>query len=246
MSNYYNKTEIDTKVSGLQTSVTNLDKRESTHYNGIQGRIAGVQNHISELIEIHNTDVVGLNIKIEKIKGNTGPQGVKGPQGSRGVQGAKGAKGATPSTSNFVTTNTVQTISGNKTFTGTQCKFTNYTVFSNGAGTSSDIRFKTNITSITNVLEDILKIDIFNYTWDKEGEKCFDTLGISAQQMEELGEPFSKLVHIAEDEDKTRSVEYSKLSVIAIKAIQEMYEENKILKNKIHELELKIDNLISK
>ena len=243
MSNYYDKSEINTKVSGLQTSVTNLDKRESTHYNGIRERIAGVQNHILELIEIHNTDVVGLNTKIEKIKGNTGPQGVKGPQGSRGVQGSRGA---TPSTSNFVTTNTVQTISGNKTFTGTQCKFTNYVVFSNGAGTSSDIRFKTNITPITNVLEDILKIDIFNYTWDKEGEKCFDTLGISAQQMEELGEPFSKLVHIAEDEDKTRSVEYSKLSVITIKAIQEMYEENKILKNKIHELELKIDNLISK
>ena len=167
-------------------------------------------------------------------------------KGAQGAQGAQGSKGATPSTSNFVTTNTNQTISGNKAFTGTQCKFTNYVVFSNGAGTSSDIRFKTNITPITNVLEDILKIDIFNYTWDKEGEKCFDTLGISAQQMEELGEPFSKLVHIAEDEDKTRSVEYSKLSVITIKAIQEMYEENKILKNKIHELELKIDNLISK
>ena len=32
LSNYYNKTEIDTKVHELQTSVTNLDKRESTHY----------------------------------------------------------------------------------------------------------------------------------------------------------------------------------------------------------------------
>ena len=181
-------------------------------------------------------------------QGNNGVQGLKGDQGARGVQGLKGdqgPKGDTPSTSNFVTTDGEgQIISGSKYFTGTQCKFKNFTVFEYGAGMPSvtepsDIRFKTNITPITNVLEDILKVDVFNYDWVKNDITSYNKIGISAQQFEELGEPFSKLVHIAEDEDETRSVEYTRISIILIKAIQEQQKIINNLENRINVLENK-------
>ena len=194
-----------------------------------------------------------------KVKGPQGDQGVPGPagrgekgapgaQGSIGAQGAKGDKGPkgdTPSTSNFVTTDGEgQIISGSKYFTGTQCKFEKFTVFEGGAGMPSvtepsDIRFKTNITPITNVLEDILKVDVFNYDWVKNDITSYNKIGISAQQFEELGEPFSKLVHIAEDEDETRSVEYTRISIILIKAIQEQQKIINNLENRINVLENK-------
>ena len=166
-------------------------------------------------------------------------------KGAQGAQGAQGSKGATPSTSNFVTTDGEgQIISGSKYFTGTQCKFKNFTVFEGGAGMPSvtepsDIRFKTNITPITNVLEDILKVDVFNYDWVKNDITSYNKIGISAQQFEELGEPFSKLVHIAEDEDETRSVEYTRISIILIKAIQEQQKIINNLENRINVLENK-------
>lgn len=103
--------------------------------------------------------------------------------------------------------------------------WTGYQNFTGGAGNSSDIRFKTNIVPVNNVLDKILKLDIFNYIWNKAGEPEENTFGVSAQQLEELGNEFAKLVHIRDDEDKTRSVEYNKLSVLAIKAIQELYKE---------------------
>ena len=145
----------------------------------------------------------------------------------KGETGVQGPIGKTPSTADFVTLGTQQTISGQKTFS-------QYTIFTNGAGSSSDMRFKSNISPITNVLEDVLKIDTFNYTWDKLNEPKVDTFGVSAQQLEELGEPFSKLVHY--DSEGVRSVEYDKLSVILIECLKE---QQKTLNNII----LKLDKI---
>ena len=186
-------------------------------------------------------------LEFNYLKGAQGPKGDQGPRGLNGLgaQGPQGPKGDTPSTSNFVTTDGEgQIISGSKYFTGTQCKFEKFTVFEGGAGMPSvtepsDIRFKTNITPITNVLEDILKVDVFNYDWVKNDITSYNKIGISAQQFEELGEPFSKLVHIAEDEDETRSVEYTRISIILIKAIQEQQKIINNLENRINILENK-------
>lgn len=141
-------------------------------------------------------------------------------------------KGSLLTTDKFVTTNTTQTITSAKTFN-------EYCIFQKGAGMSSDIRFKKNVKPINNVLEDVVKVNLIEYTWDKPNEPVIDSIGVSAQQLEEIGGELVKTVHITDDEDKTRSVDYSKLSVITLKAVQELYE---IVQKQQNE----IDNLKSK
>lgn len=119
--------------------------------------------------------------------------------------------------------------------------FSGYCTFNGGAGTSSDIRYKTNIVPLNNVLDDVKKLDIFSYTWKKDGQPEVDTFGVSAQQLEELGGEFAKIVHEGNDEDKTKSVEYDRLGIIALKAIQEQQKIIEELKAKIEELEKKIN-----
>ena len=124
---------------------------------------------------------------------------------------------------------------------GLQQTWTAYQNFTAGAGNSgSDIRFKTNIKPTQSVLDDVLKLDVIDYIWDKEGEEKRDTFGISAQQLEELGGNFKKMVHDRGDENKTKWVEYDRFGVLALKAIQELCdkiekqdEEIKYLKSQI-------------
>ena len=64
---------------------------------------------MANILKIKNEQ--GEWIDIPSIKGDVGPQGPQGPQGP------KGDPGEVPN--NLVTTDTNQTITGNKTFTGT-------------------------------------------------------------------------------------------------------------------------------
>lgn len=109
-----------------------------------------------------------------------------------------------------------------------------YQDFTAGAGNSSDIRYKTNITPLDNVLDKVQELDIFNYTWSREGDPEINTFGVSAQQLEELG--FEKIVHGQE----VKSVEYDHLGVISLKAIQELTEIVKKQQKEIEELKAKL------
>lgn len=114
--------------------------------------------------------------------------------------------------------------------------FTTYCDFTAGAGNSgSDMRFKTNISPINNILSDLMKIKIFTYTWNKLGERQLDTLGVSANDLED-NSLFTKLVHERPDEDKTKFVDYDRIGVLALKGVQELAEEN----NKIKEENIKL------
>jgi hypothetical protein len=100
-----------------------------------------------------------------------------------------------------------------------------YQDFKSGAGNSgSDMRFKENVKAIPNVLDDLLKVPVIDYIWNKEGEQKRDTFGVSAQYLESLGGEFAKIVHEREDKDHTKWVEYDRLGVLAIKALQELVE----------------------
>ena len=123
--------------------------------------------------------------------------------------------------------------------------FTQYCDFTAGAGNSgSDMRFKTNISPINNILSDLMKIKIFTYTWNKLGERQLDTLGVSANDLED-NSLFTKLVHERPDEDKTKFVDYDRIGVLALKGVQELAEENiklkRALKALILELDIKLD-----
>ena len=106
------------------------------------------------------------------------------------------------------------------------------------SSSNSDIRYKTNISPINNVLDDVKKLDIINYTWSKPNDISLTSFGVSAQQLEELGGNFKQLVNERED-DKTKWVDYKKLSVIDLKAIQEQQKKIEELEQRISELENK-------
>lgn len=110
--------------------------------------------------------------------------------------------------------------------------FSGYVSFPAGAGTGSDIRYKRNIKNIPQVLDAVKAAEIFSYDWKKNEEEKIRSIGISAQYFKNY---WPEIVH--EDIDGTLSVEYSKISVIALKAIQE-------LEFRQANLEARIDKLI--
>lgn len=110
--------------------------------------------------------------------------------------------------------------------------FTDTAFFQNGAVQSSDIRYKNNIKNLPELLPQVNDLDTFTYTW-KDTPKL--TLGVSAQQLEE--KPVLKLL-VSQDLEGTKSVEYSKLSVVALKCIQEQQEQINELKQELETLKL--------
>lgn len=103
--------------------------------------------------------------------------------------------------------------------------WTGYQIFSAGAGESSDIRFKESVKKVDNILDDINKIDVIEYTWNHPNEEGTNhTFGVSADQVKEIGGICTLMVHEADDEYKTKSVQYDRFGVLAIKGLQEVNE----------------------
>ena len=102
---------------------------------------------------------------------------------------------------------------------------------------TSDERLKNFQDKIPVDLDKLSKLKKNYFTWkEKErGEKL--EIGVSAQEIKEL------YPEIVSDEGETLSVAYDKLSVVALSAVDILYEENKSLKNKISELEEQIKNI---
>jgi hypothetical protein len=84
-------------------------------------------------------------------------------------------------------------------------------------GTPSDIRYKSNRQSLGFILNKIRKLPIFSYTWNKEGEESYNSVGTSAQAVQKL---FPDIVHYNEARD-VYTIEENKLGILAIRCIQE-------------------------
>jgi hypothetical protein len=78
------------------------------------------------------------------------------------------------------------------------------------------------------------------FTW-KDSDNTDRQIGVSAQEIKDI---YPELV--SEDKEGTLSVAYDKLSVIALKAVDELYDKNVELENRIEELEKKIDAILSR
>ena len=85
-----------------------------------------------------------------------------------------------------------------------------------GYGSISDIRLKENIVNCSSKLEDMLKIRVINY--NLKGPDKTKYIGVVAQELEEL---FPELVLEDNSVDKFKSVSYSNLTILLIKAFQE-------------------------
>lgn len=128
--------------------------------------------------------------------------------------------------SNYVTLNTTQTITGTKTFT-------QYTVFSNGAGTSSDIRLKENLKEIDSKdsLEKINSIHSFEYDLKSNGNH---TSGLIAQDIESIVPEA-----VITDEEGFKSVDTYPIIAHLIGAVNQLTAEVEALKAEIVELKNK-------
>lgn len=93
---------------------------------------------------------------------------------------------------------------------------------SNGAWSGSDIRWKKNIMPINATLDKILKLKGVNYEWGKDKFKAINfsegkQIGLIAQDVEKV---FPELVRT--DNDGYKAISYERLSVLLMKAMQEI------------------------
>lgn len=112
---------------------------------------------------------------------------------------------------------------------------TGYVNFTAGAGSTSDIRFKTNIRTLTDVLESLDRISLIEYDWSVPGQE-HHTIGFDARDFLTY---YPSLVH--RDKDGRLSLEYPKLGAIALQACKELKREVSELKSEIAELRSRHD-----
>jgi hypothetical protein len=94
-------------------------------------------------------------------------------------------------------------------------------ITSNGIQETSDVRFKKNISPLSNVLSKVLSVQGVSYNWKKEEfpSKSFGSkteLGFIAQDLEQI---FPELVET--DKDGFKSVQYSHMVPVLLEAIKE-------------------------
>ncbi len=176
-------------------------------------------------------------------QGVTGPQGPKGDTGPKGATGATGATGpqgpAGPSfnggnitnmlsirNSGYPTLELYQSTSvywricvntSNNTF----CfkKWDTIVSYINGAGDyvkNSDMRLKNRISTVKDVLDRIMRLDVFRYTLKYDPDKTV-SIGLSAQQVS------NEFPEIVSNDGDYLGIYYGQIGPIAIQGIKELY-----------------------
>jgi hypothetical protein len=98
--------------------------------------------------------------------------------------------------------------------------------FNNDVTAFSDKRLKTDIRNIENALPLVMKMQGVHYKRNDTGDNPKEQIGVLAQDIEEI---LPQVVLTADDEIKTKSVDYGKICAVLIEAIKE-------LKTEINEL----------
>lgn len=102
-------------------------------------------------------------------------------------------------------------------------------------GACSDIRYKTNIQPLPNSLAAVMGLHPLTYKWKSEfkdmGFAAGRQLGLSAQEVETS---FPEIVQT--DNKGYKAIDYSRMSVVLLGAVQEQQEEIKQLQKDIQEL----------
>ena len=117
----------------------------------------------------------------------------------------------------------------------------------NTYGSFSDIRLKENIIDATPKLQDLLKVRVVNYNLKGSTNK---QIGVLAQELEEI---FPGLVETESSGEKYKSVKYSCINIMLVKALQEqqvlindMSSNINTLKDEITTLKQNMDSLLTR
>lgn len=176
-------------------------------------------------------------------QGATGPQGPKGDTGPKGATGATGATGpqgpAGPSFNGGNITNVLSIRNSGyptlelyqntsvywricvNTSNNTFCfkKWDTIVSYINGAGDyvkNSDMRLKTRISTVRDVLDRIMRLDVFRYTLKYDPDKTV-SIGLSAQQVN------NEFPEIVSNDGDYLGIYYGQIGPIAIQGIKELY-----------------------
>lgn len=176
-------------------------------------------------------------------QGVTGPQGPKGDTGPKGATGATGATGpqgpAGPSfnggnitnmlsirNSGYPTLELYQSTSVYwricvNTQNNTFCfkKWDTIVSYINGSGDyvkNSDMRLKNRISTVRDVLDRIMRLDVFRYTLKYDPDKTV-SIGLSAQQVS------NEFPEIVSNDGDYLGIYYGQIGPIAIQGIKELY-----------------------
>jgi len=103
--------------------------------------------------------------------------------------------------------------------------------------TTSDIRLKENIFPIEKGLDTISNINTYSFNFKKSNRKVY---GVIAQEIEEI------LPNLVTEIDGIKRVDYTQLTPILIKSVQELKVENTILKERLVSIEEKLDKILEK
>lgn len=176
-------------------------------------------------------------------QGATGPQGPKGDTGPKGATGATGATGpqgpAGPSFNGGNITNMLSIRNSGyptlelyqntsvywricvNTSNNTFCfkKWDTIVSYINGTGDyvkNSDMRLKTRISTVRDVLDRIMRLDVFRYTLKYDPDKTV-SIGLSAQQVN------NEFPEIVSNDGDYLGIYYGQIGPIAIQGIKELY-----------------------
>ena len=103
--------------------------------------------------------------------------------------------------------------------------------------TTSDIRLKENILPIERGLDTISNINTYSFNFKKSNRRVY---GVIAQEIEEI------LPNLVTEIDGIKRVDYTQLTPILIKSVQELKVENTMLKNRLFSIEEKLDKILGK
>ena len=167
-------------------------------------------------------------------KGATGPQGPTGPRGPTGPQGSAGPSfnggnitnilsirnSGYPTLELYQSTSVYWRICVN-TSNNTFCfkKWDTIVSYINGSGDyvkNSDMRLKNRISTVKDVLDRIMRLDVFRYTLKYDPDKTV-SIGLSAQQVN------NEFPEIVSNDGDYLGIYYGQIGPIAIQGIKELY-----------------------
>ena len=178
------------------------------------------------------------NVKIPIPKGSKGLAGPQGPQGLPGLQGQQGAQGVVGASGEMVDLRTGATAayligkdSASSGWNGTF--YCNKSVYMQSGllYASSDETLKDFRGDIDLDFDKLKTIRKQYFTW-KEGDVTDVQIGTSAQDLQKV---YPEIVSVGED--GKLAVSYERLSIIALAAIDKLYDRIKILEEKLKEKE---------